>query len=421
LTGVRVAAGVSVEALVGEEGDVVRERRFQALLAANLLAPLGITLVSPLLETLSGPFGVSPARMGLLVSAYTAPPVVLIPVAGVLADRVGRKPVLLSGILLFGAGGSAIALTTDFRVAVALRLLQGVAFAGLTTIIVTSIGDVYVGAREATAQGLRFTSSGVYQAVFPPVAGLLVVVAWWAPFLIYALAFPVAAVVYLWFDEPLERTAGADGPDAGVREVFGLVARPRVLALVVGRGLPMLPWVGFLTYNSLLVVRGTGGTPAEAGVLVAVNSVGLAVGGSQAGRITERFDSRLWPLAGANLLLAAGVSTVAFAPVLAVAVAGAAVLGLGFGVSLSLYRSVVTGLAPANLRGGLVSVSESGGRVASTVTPVAMGWVAAAAAPSLGLLGGVRLAAAGTGAVALVGGSLALAVARLSPPAPAER
>jgi MFS family permease len=413
---------VSVESLVGENGDVVYERRFQALLAANLLAPLGITLVSPLLDSLSGPFGVSPARLGLLVSAYTAPPILLIPVAGMLADRVGRKPVLVSGLVLYGVGGSAIALTTDFRVAVALRLLQGVAFAGLTTIIVTSIGDVYADAREATAQGLRFTSSGVYQAVFPPIAGALVVVAWQAPFLIYALAFPVAALVWLWFEEPLDRGADdADAPSGGVRPVLGLVRRPRVFALVVGRGLPMLPWVGFLTYSSLIVARGVGGSPAEAGVLVAVNSTGLAVGGSQAGRITERFDSRLWPLALSNVLLGVGLVVVAYAPTLAVGVVGAAALGLGFGVSLSLYRSVVTGLAPRHLRGGLVSVSESGGRVASTATPLVMGAVVAGATPALGLLGAVRLAAVGTAAVAVVGGSVALAVARLSSPTPAER
>lgn len=413
---------MSVQSLVGENGDVVYERRFQALLAANLLAPLGITLVSPLLDSLSGPFGVSAARIGLLVSAYTAPPILLIPVAGLLADRVGRKPVLLGGIVLFGVGGSAIAFTTEFRVVVALRLLQGVAFAGLTTIIITSIGDVYDGSREATGQGLRFTSSGVYQAVFPPIAGALVVVAYWAPFLIYALAFPVAVLVYLWFPEPLERAReAADEPAAGVRQVFALARRPRVLALVVGRGLPMLPWVGFLTYNSLLVARGVGGTPAEAGVLVAVNSAGLAVGGSQAGRITDRFDSRLWPLAAANVLLGAGVVVVAYAPALGAAVPGAAALGLGFGVSLSLYRSVVTGLAPTHLRGGLVSVSESGGRVASTVTPLAMGAAVARLAPSVGLLGAVRLATVGAAVVAVVGGTLALGVARLSPPTPAER
>jgi MFS family permease len=408
---------VSVESLVGENGDVLYERRFQALLAANLLAPLGITLVSPLLDTLSGPFGVSTARMGLLISAYTAPPIVLIPVAGVVADRVGRKPVLLAGILLFGVGGTGIALTTDFRVAVALRLLQGVAFAGLTTIIVTSIGDVYAGAREATAQGLRFTSSGVYQAIFPPVAGALVVVAWWAPFLIYAMAFPVAVLVYLWFEEPLDGgDERADEPSGGVRPLLALVSRPRVFSLVVGRGLPMLPWVGFLTYNSLIVARGVGGSPAEAGILVAVNSTGLAVGGSQAGRITERFDSRLWPLAVANVALGVGLVVVAFAPTLAVGVVGAAVLGVGFGVSLSLYRSVVTGLAPAHLRGGLVSVSESGGRVVSTLTPVAMGAAVAAATPSFGLVGAVRLASVGAAVLAVAGGTLVLVVARLTRP-----
>ena len=411
---------MSVESLVGENGDVVYERRFQALLAANLLAPLGITLISPLLDTLSGPFSVSTARMGLLISAYTAPPIVLIPVAGVLADRVGRKPVLLAGILLFGIGGTAIALTTEFWVAVALRLLQGVAFAGLTTIIVTSIGDVYAEAREATAQGLRFTSSGVYQAIFPPIAGALVVIAWWAPFLIYAMAFPVAVLVYLWFEEPLDRaTEREDDLDSGVRPVLALVSRPRVLSLVIGRGLPMLPWVGFLTYNSLIVARGVGGSPAQAGILVAVNSTGLAVGGSQAGRITERFDSRLWPLALANVALGVGLVVVAFAPTLAVGVVGAAVLGVGFGVSLSLYRSVVTSLAPAHLRGGLVSISESGGRVASTVTPIAMGAVVTFAEAELdfGLLEAVQLAAVGAAVVAVVGGTLALVVARFTRPA----
>ncbi|MFB6168378.1 MAG: MFS transporter [Haloferacaceae archaeon] len=409
---------MSVESLVGENGDIVYERRFQALIAANLLAPLGITLVSPLLDTLSGPFGVSTARMGLLISAYTAPPIFLIPVAGILADRVGRKPVLLGGIILFGVGGTAITLTTEFWVAVALRLVQGVAFAGLTTIIITSIGDVYVESREATAQGLRFTSSGVYQTIFPPVAGALVVVAWWAPFLIYAMAFPVAVLVYLWFEEPLDDptvTEGSSG-SGGIRSLLALVSRPRVLSLVAGRALPMLPWVGFLTYNSLIVARGVGGSPAEAGILVAVNSTGLAVGGSQAGRITERFDSRLWPLALANVALGAGLVLVAFASTLAVGMVGAAVLGLGFGVSLSLYRSVVTGLAPAHLRGGLVSVSESGGRVASTLTPLAMGAVVTATTPALGPLGAVRLAAVGTGALAVVGGTLVLVVARLTRP-----
>lgn len=456
-----------LEQLLGDKADVLRDRDFQALLTANLLAPLGVPLVSPLLDTLAGPFGVSTAEIGLLIAAYTAPPIALIPVAGVLADRYGRKPLLLGGILLFGSAGTAIAFTTDFRVAVALRFLQGVGFAGLTPVVITSVGDLYAGSREATAQGLRFTSSGVYQAIFPPIAGVLVGIAWQYPFLIYALAFPVAAVVYRWFDEPLDRGSGSHGgdphtdvdperdaspaddrrqPDGGggdarggatvdegasggegagegdgggesqLRALLRLARRPRVLALVVGRGLPMIAWIGFLTYVSLLVARAIGGTPAQAGLLVTIDSVMLAVGASQAGRITDAFDSRLWPLAAANVGLGVGLAAVALAPSLLVAAAGTAVLGTSFGVSLSLYRSVVTGLAPATLRGGLVSIAESFGRVTSTLTPIGMGALVAALTPTLGLVGAVRWTAVVVGALVAVGGQLCLVVARLSRP-----
>lgn len=416
-----------LEPLLGEDATVLRKRDFQAMLAANLLAPLGVTLLSPILSALTGPFGVSSGRIGLLIAAYTAPPIFLIPVAGVLADRYGRKPLLVSGILLFGAAGASIAFTTDFRVAVGLRFVQGIAFAGLTPIIITSLGDLYAGSEEATAQGLRFTSSGVYQSIFPPIAGLLVAVSWRYPFLLYAMAFPVAALVFLWFEEPLEQaTDGGTADDADddgsrLRDLLGLVATRRVASLVLGRGLPMISWVGFLTYNSLLVVRLIGGSEAQAGLLVTVNSATLALGGSQAGRITAVFDSRLWPLTAANVALGGGIAVVALAPSLPVAALGAAMLGVGFGVSLSLYRSVVTGLAPATLRGGLVSVAESFGRVTSTITPIGMGASIAVLAPMVGYPDAVRWTAVGVGVLVAVGGQLCLVVARLSPKTPAER
>lgn len=426
-----------LESVFGEDADVLGDRDFQAMLLANLLAPLGVTLLSPILSSLTGPFGVSSARIGLLISAYTAPPIFLIPVAGVLADRYGRKPMLLTGILLFGIGGTAIAFTTDFQVAVALRFLQGIGFAGLTPIIITSLGDIYDGSAEATAQGLRFTSSGVYQSIFPPLAGLLVGVGWQYPFLIYALAFPAAVAVFFWFDEPTrdgqsaaddDSTAGSKASDGGadptagrLRRLAGLVRKPRVVSLVIGRTLPMISWTGFLTYNSVIIVQLMSGSEGQAGLLVTVNSIMLAVGGSQAGRITAAFDSRLWPLTAANVGLGGGLALVALAPSLAVAAVGAAMLGIGFGVSLSLYRSIVTGLAPAALRGSLVSVAESLGRVGSTITPIGMSVLIGLAVPALGFADAVRWVAVGVGAFVLLGGQACLVVARFSPKTAAEQ
>ena len=274
-----------LDSLFGEDGVVLSDTDFQLLLLANLMAPLGTALLSPVLDSLVDPFGTSATQVGLMMSFFTAPPIVVIPLAGALADRVGRKPIIVGSLLLFGAAGTAIAFTTEFTVVLGLRLLQGAAFGGLTPVIITSIGDLYGGTREATAQGLRFTGSGVAQTVFPLVAGVLVGVGWQFPFAIYALSFPIAVLIALRFDEPpaagtADSTDGARAArqDGGaersyVAELGSLLARPRVLSLVLARGVPIIVWMAFLTYNSIVVGRLQGGTPGQAGLLVALGSV----------------------------------------------------------------------------------------------------------------------------------------------------
>jgi MFS family permease len=425
-----------LEALFGDDATVLRDSDFRTLLLANVLPPLGGALLSPILDSLIDPFGTSTADIGLLMSAFTAPAIVVIPVAGALSDRYGRKPVLVAALVLFGLSGSAIAFTTDFRVALVLRLFQGAAFGGITPVIITSLGDIYDGTAEATAQGIRFTGSGLTQTVFPLVSGALVAVAWQYPFLIYAIALPVAAVVALRFEEPTREDGsrsvatgegdggneqdGEDGEDAPegesrLRALLGLVRQRRVAALVLARGLPLTVWIGFITYNSIVVVRFLGGTPAQAGGLVSVGSLAYAVAASQAGRITARFDSRLYPLIAANLCLGAGFALFLLAPSLAVAAVGIFVSGAGFGVALALYRSIITGLAGESLRGSLVSTAEAFGRVVATATPILMGGVIVVATPRVGLVSAVQLAGLGAAAVGGLGGVLALLVANRSP------
>lgn len=405
------------ESLFGADGRILHERDFQALLLANLLGPIGTGVLSPILDSLIDPFGTSTADVGLLISFFTAPAIVMIPIAGLLADRVGRKPILLTGMVLLGAAGTAIAFSTDFRVALGLRLLQGVAFGGITPVIITSLGDIYEGSEEATAQGIRFTGSGLSSAAFPLLAGVLVIAAWQYPFFLYAAAFPFAVVVYMWFDEPTDssRTRAA-GLGTRLRGLGRLVIKRRVFAIVIARGLPMFVWIGFATYNSIVVVELLSGTPTAAGGMFAIASIVYAAAASQAGRLTDRFGSRYYPLVAANLCLGVGFGLFVFAPTLLVAAAGVTVLGVGFGVSMSLYRSIITGFATESLRGSFVSLAEAFGRVTATATPILLGAVIAATEPSMGVGGAVRTAGVGAALLSGAGGVLALAVAVTAPP-----
>ena len=405
--------------IVGEDAEILGEQQFQLLLLMNVMAPLGSALLSPVLESLIEPFEVSAANIGLMISAFTAPAIVMIPITGMLADRYGRRPVLIFGLLCFGGAGTAIALTTDFTVALVLRLLQGVGFASLSPIIITSIGDLYGGTKEATAQGLRFTGSGIVQTVFPLAAGVLVVMAWQYPFLLHLIAFPIAIAVYLWFDEPVDSET-AESDDRDVREqlgnVWALVTQRRAAAMLVARGTPNMVWIGFLTYNSILMVEVLDGTPAQAGALAAIGSISYATSASQAGRITAHFESRLYPLIAMNVALAAGTTVVFLAPSVPVAYAGIVLMGIGFGVLLSIYRSIVTDLAPPVLRGGLVGIAESMGRVSATLTPIAMGGGIALATSRFGFATAVQIVGVSTGVVAAAVGIVCLLVLSSSPP-----
>lgn len=412
----------SLESLFGEEATILRERDFRVLLLAALIPVLGPTLVSPVLDSLIEPYGVTAANISLMVSVFNAPAIATIALTGVIADRVGRKPVLVGALLLFGLGGTALAFTTDYRVALALRFLQGAGFGGITPMIITSVGDLYSGGREATGQGLRFMMTGFSGAVFPIIASLLVVVAWHYPFYLYAIAFPVALVVWLLFEEPATSglaTASDGGTEASYsRALFGLLRRRRVAAFVVARALINGVWAGFLTYNSLMVVHLMGGNAPQAGLLAAVGFVVFAIAASQAGRIAEYLEGRIAVLVGANVVYGGGFLALLFAPSVWVATIGIAVSGVGFGVMGALYRSVITDLAPDDLRASLVSVSEMGGRVTSTLAPVAMGSVIAFATPVFGFDPAIRLAGIAVAVVCAGGGIVCLLVASVSVPVP---
>lgn len=115
-----------------------------AILAATLMTPMDVPLISPALPEVQAMFGVTESRAGLLITLYALPGILLGPVIGILADRIGRRYVLSSCLALFGLAGTAIAFTNDFSIALGLRVLQGIAAGSILSALAMSV----VGDRE---------------------------------------------------------------------------------------------------------------------------------------------------------------------------------------------------------------------------------------------------------------------------------
>jgi MFS family permease len=370
---------------------------------ASAVLALGVVVLSPLMLDLAQVFGVSESRVGLLITAFTVPPIVLIPVAGVLADRFGRKPLLIGGLVLFGVSGGGVGLVTSFDAALALRFLQGVGFAAAMPVTITVLGDIYEGSREATVQGLRTAGNFVSNTIGPVVAAVLIGIAWQYPFAIFLLTLPVA--VWVWVALPSTAPDSQSSLRGYVEDLLALVRRPDMALILLSFGLRFVVFYGFLTYVSFLGKQTIGVTTVIVGIVTSVKAVASIVGSTQAGRLTLRGHTAL-VAAIAFGLMAVGMLLPGMVPTLPTLVVGSVLLGVGDGVIAPVQKSLVTNLAPAELRAGAISSSSTVQNAGKAAAPVAMSGILAT--------GGAPAVFVSLGVIGVVGAALLVLVWRLT-------
>ena len=89
------------------------------------MAVLGALSITPAFPEIRDALGISSGQVGLLITVFTLPGILLTPVAGVLADRYGQRMVLVPSLFLFAIARVACALATGFGLLLVLRTLQG--------------------------------------------------------------------------------------------------------------------------------------------------------------------------------------------------------------------------------------------------------------------------------------------------------
>lgn len=329
----------------------------------------GVFVVSPIVSTLSAPFGVSDARAGQLVTAFVAPSILLVPLMGVLADRIGRKPVVVGGLVVFGVAGVSVGLTSSFGVALGLRAVQGLGYAAVIPIGTALIGDLYAGSREATAQGLRVASIQTTNFVSPALAGVLVLASWRFPFFLYGLAFAVA--VAAWSELP-ETDADAVELRPYVRDLLALLSDTVIASVLLTFLVRFLLVFAFFAYVSVLLSRTVGAPTVVIGAVVSLFALVSLVSATQAGRFVEDRNP-LVVLAVALFVTGVGVALMGVLAVYPGLVAGVVVAGVGAGLSGPTQKSLVTQLAPRSLRAGAVSAAVIFQSVGSAAGPFLMG------------------------------------------------
>jgi MFS transporter, ACDE family, multidrug resistance protein len=337
---------------------------------SSVMLIMGVNFIQPVLPAMIEPLGISEPALALVMTVFTAPAIVLSPLFGVVADLYGRRHLLAWGLVLFGASGAAVAFSPNFTWVLIFRTIQGVGFSAVIPLTIVLIGDLLEGDKEVGGQGLKVFLDRVGYLVLPPLGGLLATIAWFWPFLFYALAVPLGICALIWMPETKGRVE--TGAWTYLGDILRLTRHPRLMLAFSAGFVRFFLDYGFLTYFPLFLVRTHGISTATAGLLYAFFSIGAMLTSSQAGRLAAGHDK-------AGVLLVAfslsGVALVAVPFTPGALLAGVALFfyGLANGAISPMQKSLLTQNAPTELRGGIVSFDRLLQQVSKTLSTSVVG------------------------------------------------
>lgn len=379
------------------------------LLLGYLVAQLAFGLVAmticiPSMQRWGALFGASQASVQLTFSGFVVAYGGLQLLYGPLSDRLGRRRILLVGLVLAAAGSVLAALATTLPLLTAARVLQGAGGAAGMVVGRAMVQDLFEGSQRTRVMAYI----GMAMGMCPPLATIVggqihVRFGWQANFVLLAVAAAALfAVGWRCLPRGAPMVAGRGNWLAALLQSYVRLGRePAFPFFVVMLGMTTATFYAFLA-GAPIVLGSYGVGPDGIGFYIMCIPCSYIVGNFLASRLARRVGERRLMVAGQMLtvtglaiMLAFGFAQVNTGVALAVPLM---VLGLGHGILVPPLLAGTVGLVPA-LAGSAAAVAGLMQQMMGAASGYLVGLVEHEGAVNLGL---VMLGFTGTGAMALV-------------------
>ncbi|MBN2385438.1 MAG: MFS transporter [Anaerolineales bacterium] len=344
-------------------------RQVWILVLVLFVIMLGYGIVIPIMPFYIDRLGAGGTELGLLVASYAVMRMVCGPVWGGLSDRVGRKPVLLIGILGYAVTMVWFGLATRLWMLFAARILSGVLSSATAPTTMAYIGDSTPGKERSGGMGLLGAAGGVGTIVGPALGGLLGGESLATPFLIAAglsLLSLLLAALFLPESLPPEARDVSRTRDRIVdlglwgRAILGPLGALFLLTFLSTCGLMV-----FANVFGLYALERFGYGTGQVGIILMVLGLASALAqGLLAGPLTRRFGERTIIRAGL-LGTAAGLVLMLLAADFAASLLTTAFFGLATAIQVPALISWTSRRAsmPQGIAMGLSNAFVSLGRI----------------------------------------------------------
>lgn len=183
-----------------------------------LIMTLGNSMLIPVLPKLEDKVGITSFQSSMIITSYSVAAIFLIPVAGYLSDRFGRKMVILPSLILALIGGliagyASWKVDDPYTMIIVGRIIQGIGAAGAMPIVLPLVGDLYQDNDEkiSSTLGIIETSNTFGKVLSPILGSIFAAILWFLPFFSISALSLISIVLIFFFvkvpkknDDPLK-------------------------------------------------------------------------------------------------------------------------------------------------------------------------------------------------------------------------
>lgn len=350
--------------------DSVQKKALFIAFSITTMISIGVSSVAPSLPVIGRYFALERIETSLIITAFTLPGLIFLPLVGYLADNYGRKLILVPCLLGFALAGAGCAFADSFEMVLVCRVLQGLFGAPFGMLCTTLLADFFQGPRLIKAVGFNGMIMNVSLAVTPALGGLLATLNWRAVFILPLLALIPWAIS---LRVPMEKPEAAQKMGAYFKGLFKVLYNYRtILLLSLGFFNLFMVFGPILSSYSTYADAKFGTSSSIIGYILASMSVSAGTTSIWAAiQLSTRSPKQL--LFMGQALYALALFLVPFMPGQWWLFLPVMLFGAGNGMCATTVVSTIVQQAPREQRGSLMSIYGISLSAAATLGPLFCG------------------------------------------------
>lgn len=358
---------------------------FTVLCAVPFIMVLGNSMLIPLLPAMRSEMNLTLFEAGLIITAFSVPAGIVIPIAGYFSDQFGRKVIITPALITYGTGGliagtAALLMTNPFIMIMVGRVIQGIGAGGTYQLAMALTGDIFQSSERAKVLGILEAANGLGKVVSPITGAALGLLIWFAPFFAYGLlAIPIALAVWFLVKEPAQDQKRKAAKSQYLQELKNIYKEKgmSLAACFLAGAVVLFILFGVLSFISDILEQQYQIRGIASGLLIAIPVASMAITSYLSGLILQKKIGNIlkYVTLGGLIILGFAMTIIAFVENIYILFAALIIMGIGTGSVLPAINTLITSAAETSERGIITCVYGSTRFFGVAMGPPAFGLV----------------------------------------------